>query len=525
MTVVELVAKLGLKVDEGDFQKGAAAIGGLKAGLAAIGLSVGAARVALEAIVNDTASAATGFEKAARRVGMARVQFQELSEAAQDSGLSAEGFENSMRFLNRGIATAADGSKEMRKDFRSLGVEVTKSTKAGDVFERLVESFSKMEEGPKKVALAMRIFGRAGADMLPFLDKGSAGLKESIASNYDLGKIFSDEDVKNAKEYKKATRDIRDAIEGLERTIGRGFMKQAAEGMKAIAGWIAANRKVIAAGVQRAIDLTTAAVKRMKQVLEPFVKILGAVATNTLLWKAALIALSIVAVAQFGNAIAGVVGKLGTMLTAIRSITAAQMMGAAASLATGLLWAAGLAIIMLAVEDIYTFLQDGDSVIGEWGMKFTKWLDDVLKINPDDSPLMKGLKHLLQVLTDIQGSAEKFDAWWKSGGDDGVASALKGVVAAINGETAIARYQMGQAFLTPQGREAAGVTTLAGSTAQPGAGGRVTVAPTLNVQVQAPPGTTDPAAWGEAIGNVVDERLRAVLDPAWSAAPLAGGGG
>jgi hypothetical protein len=131
-----------------------------------------------------------------------------------------------------------------------------------------------------------------------------------------------------------------------------------------------------------------------------------------------------------------------------------------------------------------------------------------------------------QAITDIQGAGEKIDRWFHESSDNGFASVLKGLNAGIEGNRAAAGYHFGQAFLTPQGREAAGVTTLPGSTvsaAGPGAGG-TTNAPTVNVQVTAPSGTDDPEEFGKRVGDVVTERLSNMFGQAYDAAPLVGGG-
>ena len=44
------------------------------------------------------------------------------------------------------------------------------------LFSEVANKFSKMEDGAGKVSLAVALFGRAGMDMIPILNKGSVGI-------------------------------------------------------------------------------------------------------------------------------------------------------------------------------------------------------------------------------------------------------------------------------------------------------------------------------------------------------------
>jgi hypothetical protein len=526
MTLVELVARLGLKVDEGDFQKGTAAIGGLKAGLAAVGISVGAARAALEAMVVSTAAYGNAAQKSAQRIGVNVEAFQEIVEAADDVQVSAGSVEAGLRFLGRNAYEASKGSQEAAGAFRTLGVSVRDSNGklrgTDSLLMDLADKFTAMPDGPEKTALAMKVLGRGGTEMIPLLNKGSVALAEMRKQARETGLVLDKEGVASAVAYTEALDGFEDALTGIKRTIGVAFRPQSTALLKQMGGWIAANRELIATRVRAFVEGFGAAMKRVKQVLDPFIRALGWLVSQGWAWKAVLVAVSVVALGQFGAAMGAATAAIATMLAGVKAITAAQILGAAASVAAGLLWAVGIAIIALAIEDLFTFMEGGDSA----GLDFTKWLDGLLKIDPSDSPLLKGLKMIVSTLTDLQGAGEKIDKWFHESSDNGFASVLKGINAGIEGNRAAAGYHFGQAFLTPQGQEAAGVTTLPGSTISasgPGAGG-TTNAPIVNVQVTAPTGTESPDEWGKRVGDVVTERLGNMFGQAYDAAPLVGGG-
>src|SRR5438094_7884183 len=47
-----------------------------------------------------------------------------------------------------------------------------------ELLPKLADKFAKMPNGPEKTALAMNLFGKAGAALLPTLNKGSKGLAD-----------------------------------------------------------------------------------------------------------------------------------------------------------------------------------------------------------------------------------------------------------------------------------------------------------------------------------------------------------
>lgn len=527
MTVAEFFAKLTLKVDDTSWKKGEAAITGLKGLLAGIGLSAAAARGAIEALISHTATAARESEKAAQRVGMARERFQELDEAAKHSGVDS--FEQSIKFLNRALYEAQHGSKEARREFRDLGVEVSKSTKVGDVFPKLVDAFGRLsDDDPKKIALALKFFGRSGNEMLPFLAKGNEGIAEMIEHAHKLGLIFSGEDYDAAKKYKRANLELKMSLEGLERTIGKGLLKEAGGIARAMAEWVAENREWIATGIHNAVALATSAWKRATATLEPLIKAAKWLASQTWIWKAALVALSLVLVAQFGHAVRDAVHGGAKLLGVLRAITFSQVLGAAASLAWGLAWAAGIALALGAIEELYGWITgDRETLLEEWLGSFADMKKGIATwFDVSDSPLAR-------MARDIAASFET------------AREAVRDVKRLLGMN--VAKHDQGSwdAAVMPKAFEAAGATGMQSQwelakdprfTALARAGKFAEIASEFSGRSFAPAGAAGAApsvTFGDIIvqgganatpedlaaqfGAVVDAKLRAILDPAYEA--------
>jgi hypothetical protein len=120
-----------------------------------------------------------------KKTGIAAQTLGGIGFAAQQAGgdmkTAAAGFGK----LNKTLAEAAAGNKDAAEPFQLLGIAITdaagKTRAADEVFVELANRFAEMEDGPEKAALAVRIFGKAGADMIPLLNEGGKKLQQNIA--------------------------------------------------------------------------------------------------------------------------------------------------------------------------------------------------------------------------------------------------------------------------------------------------------------------------------------------------------
>jgi len=122
-----------------------------------------------------------------------------------------------------------------------------------DLLPKVADRFASMPDGAQKTALAVQLFGRAGAQMIPMLDKGSAGMKELEDKAKSAGLVVDNMSLNIFKEAKKSTREFQVSIQGLKVSLGqdllpviegsenviRGVLGPA---MNEMAKWLAAHR-------------------------------------------------------------------------------------------------------------------------------------------------------------------------------------------------------------------------------------------------------------------------------------------
>ena len=70
---------------------------------------------------------------------------------------------------------------------------------SGQVLDEVANKFAGYEDSATKTALAVQLFGRAGADLIPLLNAGSAGIKEAGDELERFGAVISTNAAKNAE--------------------------------------------------------------------------------------------------------------------------------------------------------------------------------------------------------------------------------------------------------------------------------------------------------------------------------------
>lgn len=137
---------------------------------------------AIVAGIRSLVSAIDDLDEAAQGLGLTAVQLSNFRIAAGEAGVGAETFDAAITRLNVKLSDAASGSKEAVALFKAFGVAVRDANgnvrPTADVLADLANRFAALEDGPAKAALAVDLFGKAGAKLLPLLNQGAAGLEK-----------------------------------------------------------------------------------------------------------------------------------------------------------------------------------------------------------------------------------------------------------------------------------------------------------------------------------------------------------
>ena len=178
-----------------DLKKSAVQFGAIAA------TAIAGASTALAVMVKQSIDAMDGMGKLAQSTGVAVEELSALAYAADLSGVSEQSLSASLVKLSRNMSDAAQGTGEAKKAFDALGISVTNADgglkSAGDVLAEVAGKFSQYRDGAEKSALAVALFGRSGADLIPLLNSGAEGLAQMTDEANELG-LTLNEDAGNA---------------------------------------------------------------------------------------------------------------------------------------------------------------------------------------------------------------------------------------------------------------------------------------------------------------------------------------
>jgi len=191
-------ATKGLRAIAAKFKAFGASIGAIGAGM------LGAATVAagpLAASVKTFADWGSELHDASQRTGISAQALAELGHAAEQSGASFGALEKGVKIMQRTLFDAARGViKEASDTLGLLGMSAKdlEGLSPEEQFTKLADALSRIEDPGHRAAMAMRIFGRGGVELLPMLADGAAGIATMRQEFSDLGGVISNEASANA---------------------------------------------------------------------------------------------------------------------------------------------------------------------------------------------------------------------------------------------------------------------------------------------------------------------------------------
>ena len=160
---------------QGTFNRVKGAAGGLTSSLGGLVPAVGLA--GLGALGKRSIDAADNLNDLSQRTGVGVETLDKFGKAANDSGSSLEEVAKSMGKLAKGIVDPASKTNEALKSIGVSSTDAQGRIRGVDaIMLDLADKFSKMPDGVEKTALAMEIFGKSGANIIPMLNEGKEAL-------------------------------------------------------------------------------------------------------------------------------------------------------------------------------------------------------------------------------------------------------------------------------------------------------------------------------------------------------------
>jgi hypothetical protein len=175
--------------------------------------------------MTQAAKAAIDFgdnvQKAAAKTGIAASQFAVLSDAAKLSDISMESLSKSLQKMQVAISNAGSGSKSQLEAFSALNIEFAElqRLRPEDQFLRIADQINRLESPADRVRAAVELFGKAGAELLPFFEQGAAGIKKATDEIVRMGGVLSDDQIQKLADADDAVKRLGQSWATFSRTL------------------------------------------------------------------------------------------------------------------------------------------------------------------------------------------------------------------------------------------------------------------------------------------------------------------
>lgn len=166
--------------------------------------------------IQGAIDSADQMSKLSQRIGVSVKDVAGLELAFRQSGLEAGALQQSMARLSVGIANGNRALSAMGVETRNVdGTLKTTRQVLGDV----ANEFASYQDGAAKSALAIELFGRSGADMIPLLNGGAEALDNFDAMAAKLGLTLDETTARQAELFNDTLDLMGQGVQGVGRQI------------------------------------------------------------------------------------------------------------------------------------------------------------------------------------------------------------------------------------------------------------------------------------------------------------------
>jgi hypothetical protein len=227
--------RVSLGIDTAEFQAGAkraqSTLGGLTSSLKAFAAgAVGA--LSLGAVVQGLRSATDHMDtlaKSAQKIGIPVAELSKLEYAARLSDISLGDLESTLARFSKSLGDIAGGGEnDAGAALRALGISATDASgrirPTIDLMSDIAEEFAVMQDGAGKTAIAIALFGRSGASMIPLLNGGREAIAGAGEELRQFGGVVSEEAAVAAEEFNDNLTRLKTAAEGVSTQVATALL-------------------------------------------------------------------------------------------------------------------------------------------------------------------------------------------------------------------------------------------------------------------------------------------------------------
>lgn len=174
-----------------------------------------------------------------QKVNFSAVTLSSLKVGAELSGVSLESLSTALGIFDRNLEDAHDKTSEQAKVFKALKIDIDDNEKA---LRQAFTALANAEQGYQQTALAMKLFGRRGKEVLGIIKETGGDLDQFIAKMSDLGLVLSDDAAKKADAFGDKLTVLQNKFDAIVRMIGTELIPVVEKAADDAMGWMQANQ-------------------------------------------------------------------------------------------------------------------------------------------------------------------------------------------------------------------------------------------------------------------------------------------
>jgi hypothetical protein len=210
--------------------------------------------VFLEA-AHSFASSGSELERLHKKTGISVESLDQLRFAGEESGVGLDTLAKGMKGMEKFFLAASQGGGDTTATLQALNLtfEDLKALAPEQRFALLADRLAQVADPTMRAGLAMKVFGKAGDDLIPLIDGGNDSLRAAMATWEKFGWVMSEKDAGAAHELHKAWVLLWNQLKAINNLIGAAvagaltdFLHATAPIVKTVIDWVNANRPLIA---------------------------------------------------------------------------------------------------------------------------------------------------------------------------------------------------------------------------------------------------------------------------------------
>lgn len=303
----------------------AIALGGFVGNMATKLVEAGAA--AAKAAVNfgkdlvfGTAAANDEIAKTAKNLGLTTDEFQRLTFASEQSGVSARGLRSAVKDLRFRLGEAARGGAKPFADALAdvgLSIEQLQGADAETQLGMIGDALNRVEDESLRASIGTQLLGGQFSKMSNLLAGGSQGLSELGDAAEKYGAVISEDTLEASEDFQDRLNESRKVIGAIKQAVFRELLPVARQLVVTFRDWANGNRDIIAARFKEFVEGLIGAFKT-------FAEVVGFLMEH---WQALAITFTsgalVAGIAAVGSSVGGMAGAMSLALGPIGLLAAA----------------------------------------------------------------------------------------------------------------------------------------------------------------------------------------------------------